>query len=164
MTPAFVGSSPYRYANSPAMILGPDSPPFSAVEVLTGSSFGAQFTGSGLPCFDPPGWDPDLGLDQAVRYATALLDGPDQSHGGGGEVGQLVQLLQLVEAVELVELTGDLRDLGPVLGGDVAHGERVEHRDGVQLSRLRGDGSARGRYGKARDTDGKANGGDDTSC
>ncbi|WP_151484146.1 hypothetical protein [Streptomyces albicerus] len=66
MPPAFIGSSPYCYANSLAMTLGPQSPPPSAIEVLTGSPFGAQFVESGLPHFDPPGWDPDLGLDQAI--------------------------------------------------------------------------------------------------
>jgi hypothetical protein len=48
------------------MVLGAEAPPPSAIEVLTGSPFGAQFVGGGLPHFDPPGWDPDLGLDQAI--------------------------------------------------------------------------------------------------
>lgn len=66
MTPAFSGSSPYCYSNSLAMVLGADSPAPSAIEVLTGSPFGAQWVEGGLPHFDPLGWDPDLGLDQAV--------------------------------------------------------------------------------------------------
>lgn len=66
MTPAFSGSSPYCYSNSLAMVLGVGSPAPSAIEVLTGSPFGAQFVEGGLPHFDPLGWDPDLGLDQAI--------------------------------------------------------------------------------------------------
>jgi hypothetical protein len=67
MTSAFSGSSPYCYSNSLAMILGADSPPPSAIEVLTGSPFGAQLVEGGLPHFDPLGWDPDLGLDHAIE-------------------------------------------------------------------------------------------------
>src|SRR5512147_1804159 len=66
MMPAFSGSSPYCYSNSLAMVLGGDSPAPSAIEVLTGSPFGAQLVEGGLPHFDPLGWDPDLGLDQAI--------------------------------------------------------------------------------------------------
>ncbi|MCT9138639.1 cysteine peptidase family C39 domain-containing protein [Streptomyces violarus] len=67
MTPAFSGSSPYCYSNSLAMVLGADSPVSSAIEVLTGSPFGAQLVEGGLPHFDPLGWDPDLGLDRAIH-------------------------------------------------------------------------------------------------
>ncbi|MEU0211297.1 hypothetical protein ABZ235_33860 [Streptomyces canus] len=66
MTPAFSGSSPYCYSNSLAMVLGAESPAPSAIEVLTGSPFGAQWAEGALPHFDPLGWDPDLGLDQAI--------------------------------------------------------------------------------------------------
>ncbi|MER5221768.1 hypothetical protein [Streptomyces flaveus] len=65
MPTAFRGATPYCYANSLAMVLDPDAPPPSAIEVLTGSPFGAQIEG-GLPYFDPLGWNPDLGLDQAI--------------------------------------------------------------------------------------------------
>lgn len=63
----FLGSGPYCYANSLAMVLGGDSPPPSAIEVLTGSPFGAQFGEKGLPYFNPVGWDPDLGLDAVIE-------------------------------------------------------------------------------------------------
>ena len=65
MPTAFRGATPYCYANSLAMVLDADAPPPSAIEVLTGSPFGAQIEG-GLPYFDPLGWNPDLGLDQAI--------------------------------------------------------------------------------------------------
>ena len=37
----------------------------STVEALTGSAFGYQRMAR-LPFFDPPGWDPDAGIDQAL--------------------------------------------------------------------------------------------------
>lgn len=51
------------------MALGEGAPPPSVIEVLTGSPFGFELLGGGLPLFDPYGWDPDLGLSAA----TALL-------------------------------------------------------------------------------------------
>ncbi|MEU9338508.1 hypothetical protein AB0D49_36060 [Streptomyces sp. NPDC048290] len=62
----FAGATPYCYANSLAMMLNSAAPAPSAIEVLTGSPFGAQWATGGLPYFDPPGWDPDLGLDRAA--------------------------------------------------------------------------------------------------
>ncbi|SFQ71986.1 hypothetical protein SAMN05421810_11492 [Amycolatopsis arida] len=47
------------------MIGGPAIGDASAIEVLTGSPFGAQLAGD-LPFFDPHGWDPRLGIDTAV--------------------------------------------------------------------------------------------------
>lgn len=61
----YLGNSPYCYANTLAMTIGvPVDAPL--IEVLTGSAFGYQRIGP-LPFFDPPGWDPDQGLDQALR-------------------------------------------------------------------------------------------------
>lgn len=61
----YLGNSPSCYANTLAMTIGsPISAPL--VEVLTSSAFGYQRIGP-LPLFDPPGWDPDQGLDQALR-------------------------------------------------------------------------------------------------
>lgn len=61
----YLGNSPYCYANTLAMTIGvPVDAPL--IEVLTGSAFGYQRIGP-LPLFDPPGWDPDRGLDQALR-------------------------------------------------------------------------------------------------
>ncbi|WP_369228654.1 hypothetical protein AB5J52_49510 (plasmid) [Streptomyces sp. R39] len=102
MTPAFSGSSPYCYSNSLAMVLGADSPPPSAIEVLTGSPFGAQFTEGGLPHFDPLGWDPDLGLDQAI----GLLGWTCERTSGGDAAGAIDRLRRASK-------------LGPVLAGPV---------------------------------------------
>ncbi|MFD0580573.1 hypothetical protein [Dactylosporangium darangshiense] len=61
----YIGSGPYCYANSLAMVLGPGAPPPAVLEVLTGSPFGFELL-AGLPFFDPYGWDPDRGLDDAI--------------------------------------------------------------------------------------------------
>jgi hypothetical protein len=49
------------------MMLGEAAPPVGAVETLTASPFGFQLLGGELPLFDPYGWNPDLGLDQAIE-------------------------------------------------------------------------------------------------
>lgn len=61
----YVGSGPYCYANSLAMVLGPAAPPPSIIEVLTGSPFGVHLLSGALPLFDPYGWD-DRGIDDAI--------------------------------------------------------------------------------------------------
>ncbi|MFI6740378.1 hypothetical protein ACIBI9_46280 [Nonomuraea sp. NPDC050451] len=66
MSVTYVGSGPYCYANSLAMILGDEAPPPAVIEVLTGSPYGMQLIGGRLPLFDPFGWDPELGLDAAI--------------------------------------------------------------------------------------------------
>ncbi|TPQ23577.1 hypothetical protein [Streptomyces sporangiiformans] len=101
MPTVFKGATPYCYANSLAMVLGADAPPPSAIEVLTGSPFGAQIE-RGLPYFDPLGWNPDFGLDQAIDLLgwTCLRT-------TGGEPAQAVGRLR--QATEL----------GPVLVGPV---------------------------------------------
>jgi len=64
---AFIGSGPYCYANSLAMSLGDHAPSPSVIEVLTGSPFGIELIGGRMPFFDPYGWDPDQGVDAAIR-------------------------------------------------------------------------------------------------
>jgi hypothetical protein len=61
----YIGSGPYCYANSLAMMLGPAAPAPSVIEVLTGSPFGFQLLDGQLPFFDPYGWD-DRGVDDAI--------------------------------------------------------------------------------------------------
>jgi hypothetical protein len=69
------------------MVLGSPELDPSVIEVLTGSAFGATSI-AGLPFFSPAGWDPDIGLDQAMAAlgwacertaggeATAAIDRP----------------------------------------------------------------------------------------
>lgn len=66
MTVNYVGSGPYCYANSLAMMLGAAAPAPAVIEVLTGSPFGVGLVGGVTPFFDPLGWAPDIGLDAAI--------------------------------------------------------------------------------------------------
>ncbi|MGI8451886.1 MAG: hypothetical protein ACR2MP_32815 [Streptosporangiaceae bacterium] len=66
MTVRYTGSGPYCYANSLAMMLGSAAPEPAAIEVLTGSPFGAGLIGGVMPFFAPPGWNPGIGLDAAI--------------------------------------------------------------------------------------------------
>ena len=66
MTVRYIGSGPYCYANSLAMVLGSEAPSPAVIEVLTGSPFGAELLGGTTPFFDPLGWDPGIGLDTAI--------------------------------------------------------------------------------------------------
>jgi hypothetical protein len=61
----YIGSGPYCYSNSLAMVHGAEALPPSAIEVLTGGPFGFH-VGGGLAWFDPLGWDPDAGFDMAI--------------------------------------------------------------------------------------------------
>ncbi len=61
---AYVGSGPYCYANTLSMVVEDAWRP-GLVETLTGSPFGFQLVGP-LPLFDPAGWDPETGPDQAL--------------------------------------------------------------------------------------------------
>ncbi|RJL35786.1 hypothetical protein [Bailinhaonella thermotolerans] len=66
MSVTYVGSGPYCYANSLAMMLGDEAPPPAVIEVLTGSPYGMQLIGGRLPLFDSFAWDPEIGLDAAI--------------------------------------------------------------------------------------------------
>lgn len=61
----YIGSGPYCYANTLCMSAGAGWSP-ALVETLTGSAFGAQAFGP-VALFDPAGWDPDVGIDQALE-------------------------------------------------------------------------------------------------
>ncbi|MBY3211788.1 hypothetical protein [Rhizobium laguerreae] len=62
----YVGSGPYCYANSFAMMLGVDAPSTVTIEFATSSPFGMQLLGGTLPFFDPYGWTPEAGFDAAL--------------------------------------------------------------------------------------------------
>jgi len=70
----YLGSGPYCYANSLAMILGSSAPDPSAIEVLTGSPFGVNLLGGTIPFFDPKGWDPSIGIDAALECLGWVCD------------------------------------------------------------------------------------------
>lgn len=62
----YTGSGPYCYANSFAMMFGADAPSTAVIEVATASPFGMQLIDGTLPFFDPYGWDPQAGFDDAL--------------------------------------------------------------------------------------------------
>ncbi len=92
----YVGSGPYCYANSFAMMFGDRAPSTAAIEFAIGGAFGMQLVGGTLPFFDPYGWTPEAGFDGALAalgwtstmrrggtaeqalaaLAAALADGP----------------------------------------------------------------------------------------
>ncbi|WP_342239034.1 hypothetical protein [Inquilinus sp. OTU3971] len=92
----YVGSGPYCYANSFAMMFGARAPSTAVIEFATGGPFGMQLVGGTLPFFDPCGWTPEAGFGDALAalgwtssvrrggtaeqalaaLAAALADGP----------------------------------------------------------------------------------------
>ncbi|TKT81288.1 hypothetical protein [Aquamicrobium sp. LC103] len=64
---AYTGSGPYCYSNSLAMMFGGDAPATAVIEFVTGSPFGMQIVGGTLPFFDPYGWTPEAGVDNALE-------------------------------------------------------------------------------------------------
>ncbi|MFI8266633.1 hypothetical protein [Streptomyces sp. NPDC085665] len=85
----YIGSGPYCYANSLAMMLGGHSPSTAVIETLTGSPFGAQLIGGSLPLFDPYGWHPEAGLDAAID-----LLGWSCTRSEGGTPGEALERLR----------------------------------------------------------------------
>jgi hypothetical protein len=92
----YIGSGPYCYSNSLAMVLGEGAPPPSAIEVLTGAPFGFH-VGGGLAWFDPLGWDPNLGLDTAIDLLGWTCD-----RASGGSATDAVERLRDAEGAVFV--------------------------------------------------------------
>ena len=80
---AYVGSGPYCYANSFAMLLGGQSRSTAVIEVTTGGPFGMQLIGGTLVFFDAYGWNPEMGFDQAL---SAIGWTSTVSRGGDADV------------------------------------------------------------------------------
>jgi hypothetical protein len=110
---SYIGSGPYCYANSLAMVLGADAPSPSAIEVLTGSPFGFHL-GVGLAWFDPLGWDPDQGFDTAID-----LLGWTCERASGGSAADAVERLRAAD--------------GPVFVGPVEFGLLLHHPGSGQV-------------------------------
>lgn len=90
----YTGNGPYCYTNSLISVLGPDAPSAAVVETLTGSPFGFQLLAGELPLFDPYGWNPNLGLDQAL----GLLGYTWQSHTAKSAPEALAALKRALQA------------------------------------------------------------------
>jgi hypothetical protein len=83
----------------------PHRTPPSVIEVVTGSPFGLQLPAGRMPLFDPYGWDPDRGVDDAI----ALLGWTCHRQGAGDDEQALAMLQDAVKA-------------GPVLVGPAEMG------------------------------------------
>lgn len=109
MAARYVGSGPYCYANSLAMVLGYGPEP-GLIEVLTGSPFGFELIAGKVPLFDPLGWDPGIGVDAALGLLGWTCD-----RGAGGDGASALERLR--EALES----------GPVLVGPLEIGLLPHH-------------------------------------
>ncbi|WP_155371451.1 hypothetical protein [Catellatospora vulcania] len=77
----YVGSGPYCYSNSFAMLLGAQSPSTAVIEVATGGPFGMQLIGAAMMFFDAYGWDPEQGFDRAlsaIGWTSTVSRGGDE--------------------------------------------------------------------------------------
>lgn len=99
------GSGPYCYANSIAMMMGADAPDPAVIETVTGSPFGMELVGGALPFFDPYGWTPEAGVEDAL----AVLGWTARTLSGGEPEDALARLASLLET-------------GPVMVGPVEMG------------------------------------------
>jgi hypothetical protein len=109
MTTPYVGSGPYCYANSVAMMMGKDAPSTAVIEFATGSAFGMQLVGGTLPFFDPYGWTPQAGVDAALAAA-----GWTATTHSGGDAGDALSRLRTHLATAPVFI-------GPVEMGHLRH-------------------------------------------
>ena len=117
MAVRYIGSGPYCYANSLAMVLGPAAPSPAVIEVLTGSPFGVALLGGTVPFFSPLGWDPGIGLDAAIEL-----------------LGWTCVRTSAGSPVEAGELWRQAREGRPVLAGPMEFGLLRHHPEsGIAL-------------------------------
>lgn len=115
----YVGNGPYCYSNTLLTALARSDLPLSTLETLTGSPFGFQLLFGELPLFDPLGWDPDLGVDQALN----LLGYTWQTRSLGNEAEALTFLRE--------ELKGGPVFVGPVDMGLLKHQPESDRASGA---------------------------------
>ncbi|MBE1207033.1 hypothetical protein [Aminobacter carboxidus] len=110
---AYTGSGPYCYANSFAMMFGADAPSTAVIEVAIGGPFGMQLIGGKMPFFDPYGWDPEKGFEDALLALgwTSIV-----AQGGNAEEA----LARLKEALAVGPVW-----IGPVEMGHLRHQPRM---------------------------------------
>jgi hypothetical protein len=111
---SYTGSGPYCYSNSFAMMFGADAPSTAVIEMATGSPFGMQLIGGTMPFFDPYGWDPEKGFEDAL---SALGWTSDVTQGG--------------DANEALARLKDALATGPVWIGPVEMGH-LRHQPGMR--------------------------------
>ena len=133
----YVGSGPYCYANSIAMMLGERAPPPSIIEFATSSPFGMQIIGSDLAFFDPYGWDFNLTVDDTLRalgWQSTLIAGKDSDDALARLTEQLRKGPVFVGPIDLGCMKHQPKYKGPV-GADhfVVVLDIDESKDQVQL-------------------------------
>jgi hypothetical protein len=106
----YVGSGPYCYANSLAMIFGDGVEP-GLIEVLTGSPFGLELIAGEVPLFDPLGWDPGIRIDAALELLGWSCEPSDSDDVGSA----------------LTRVRAEIKS-GPVLVGPLEIGLLLHHR------------------------------------
>jgi hypothetical protein len=113
------------------MMLGGDAPDIAVVETVTGSPFGLQLE-DGLAFFDPCGWNPDIGVDEALTalgWTARTTSGGDADTAFGRLNAALADGPVMVGPVEMGHLRHQPGMTGPVgadhyvvvLGADDAH-------------------------------------------
>ncbi|MCR4519974.1 MULTISPECIES: hypothetical protein [Bosea] len=110
---SYVGSGPYCYANSFSMMFGEASLSPAVIEFATGSPFGMQLHGGAMPFFDPYGWTPEAGFEDALAamgWSSAVMR-------GGSEAEALSRLVDALAA-------------GPVWAGPLEMGH-LRHQPGM---------------------------------
>jgi len=110
---AYIGSGPYCYANSFAMLLGQHAPSTAVIQVACGGPFGMQLIGGKEIFFDAYGWNPERGFDQAL---TAIGWTSTVSAGGDAE--------------EALERLAAATERGPVWVGPLEIGH-LHHQPGM---------------------------------
>lgn len=115
----YIGNGPYCYSNTLLTALGHPDLSLSTLETLTGSPFGFQLLFGELPLFDPLGWDPGLGVDQALT----LLGYTWQTHSLADEAEALAFLQE--------ELNHGPVFVGPVDMGLLQHQPESDRASGA---------------------------------
>lgn len=125
------GSGPYCYSNCLVMMLGGDAPDAAVVETVTGSPFGVQLE-DGLAFFDPCGWNPGIGVDEALTalgWTARTTSGGDADTAFDRLIAALAEGPVMVGPVEMGHLRHQPGMTGPigadhyvvVLGADDTH-------------------------------------------
>lgn len=79
----YIGSGPYCYANSFAMMLGKDAPSPAVIEFCTSSPFGMECIGPNVVFFDPYAWDPSTSFQESLTslgWKSRALVGKNAEH------------------------------------------------------------------------------------
>ncbi len=99
------------------MMLGSETPPTDVLETVTGSPFGMQLVGGSSPFFDAFGWDPDLGIGEALDvlgWTAETVSEPDPEAAFARLVESLADGPVLIGPVEMGHLRHQPGMTGPI--------------------------------------------------